>query len=525
MRRRRFITAASVGFLGACADQYGNTDDHLTPDSSASTTTPAIDKIPDEGGSSVPTRRKAFLASVGKAPFALGVASGDPRQTSVVLWTRLSGPSGEPVTSDDTSVTWTVATDPAMSDVLQEGQVLASAANGHSVHVLIEDLAPDQTVYYRFEAIGTFSPTGRTWTLPDVTVTRQVRLAAFSCQQYEEGWFSAFAGLHEDQPDLVVHVGDYIYTRAGSKNAGRTQPLAHPTDLQAFRVLWATYRLDHDLQRAHAAFPWASVWDDNEIASNHAGRMTGTKGEAAYRAWWENQPTAASFPNPESDFVVHQLLELGGVARLWMLDTRQYRSTQVCDPIEGLPAIARCDAVDDPDRTLLGDTQEDWLARGIDKTDGRWDLIAQQTVFADMAISITGESGINNDQWDGYAAARNRLLKNLEGHDRASIISGDIHAAMINNISFGQTTVTEVVTPSVTTAMSSSLAAGLTLALAGRSDIEMFQPFEHGYVIIDVSTDELTARFRWVDPLRSASVVRPGPSFDRQAGTPLSRSR
>jgi alkaline phosphatase D len=525
MRRRRFITAAGLGLLGACADQYGDPDDPVTPDSSTSTAAPKTDESPDEGESLVPTRRKVFLASVGEAPFALGVASGDPRQTSVVLWTRLSGPSGEPVTANDTSVTWTVAADPAMSDVLQEGQVLASAANGHSVHVLIEDLAPDQTVYYRFEAIGALSPTGRTWTLPDVSVNRPVRLAAFCCQQYEEGWFSAFAGLQEDQPDLVVHVGDYIYTRAGSSNAGRTQPLAHPTDLQAFRVLWAAYRLDRDLQRAHAAFPWVSVWDDNEIAGNHAGRMTGPKGEAAYRAWWEHQPTAASLPDPQSDFVVHQLLELGGVARLWMLDTRQYRSTQVCDPIESLPAMARCDAVDDPGRTLLGDAQEAWLANGIDRTDGRWDLMAQQTVFVDMAISITGETGINNDQWDGYAAGRKRLLGNLNGHERAAIISGDIHAAMINNINSGQTTVTEVVAPSVTTAMSSSLAVGLTLALAGRGDIEMFQPLEHGYVIIDIDADELTARFRWADPLNSASVVRTGPSFGRQAGTSMSRSR
>ena len=523
MQRRRFITAAGVGLLGACADRYGDVDDRLTPDSS--TSTPATDDTPDDDRSLVPTRRKPFLTSVGTAPFALGVASGDPRQTSVVLWTRLSGPGGEPVTSDDTSVRWTVATDPAMSDVLQKGEVLASAAEGHSVHVLIEDLAPDQTVYYRFEAVGRFSPTGRTWTLPDVTATRQVRLAAFCCQQYEEGWFGAFAGLHEDQPDLVVHVGDYIYTRAGSTNAGRTQPLAHPADLQAFRVLWAAYRLDHDLQRAHAAFPWVSVWDDNEIASNHAGRMTGAGGEAAYRAWWEHQPTAASLPDPQSDFVVHQLLELGGVARLWMLDTRQYRSPQVCDRFEGLPAMARCDAVDDPGRTLLGEAQEKWLARGIDKTDGRWDLMAQQTVFADMAISITGETGINNDQWDGYAAARNRLLESLNGHERAAIISGDIHAAMINNIKSGQTTVSEVVTPSLTTAMSSSLATGLTLALAGRGDIEMFQPLEHGYVIIDIDADELTARFRWADPLMSPSAVRPGPSFDRQAGTPMSRAR
>ncbi|MDG2112560.1 MAG: alkaline phosphatase D family protein, partial [Actinomycetota bacterium] len=192
---------------------------------------------------------------------------------------------------------------------------------------------------------------------------------------------------------------------------------------------------------------------------------------------------------------------------------------QVCGRLDDLPAHERCDLVDDPERTMLGLPQEAWLQEGF-VDDGRWDLIAQQTVMADMSVTVGGVTGVNNDQWDGYAAARERLVTAAQTNPRSVVLSGDIHAAMVTTVradTVGEGTVrdgssensggsiAEFVAPSATTRMNSSLAVGLQLALLSRPDIHAFAPSVHGYVLIDLASERLGATYRNLDPLDPAS--------------------
>jgi alkaline phosphatase D len=530
VQRRGFLAGLASGFAAACTplseqDRGSAPNNELSQTSGEGTTTPSTSAPPL---TQTKPRRETFVPASPSDPFGFGVASGDPTSSTIVLWTRLADADGQPVSTNDVTLTWRLAADEAFSNVLQSGEAVAQGADGHSVHVLVADLQADTTIFYRFELGEHISIVGRTWTLPDQAAPRAVRLAACSCQQYEEGFFGAYRGMDDDDPDLVVHLGDYVYERRGTDPIVRTQPAQNPTDLVGIRSLWAAARTDSDLAAAHASRPWVMMWDDHEIAGDHAGRVTGGQGDAAYQAWWEFQPTSAERPVPGVPFVTHRMVDLG-TARLWLLDTRQYRSVQVCEALPDLPGIERCDEVDDPARTMLGSEQEQWLYEGINPDDGRWDIVAQQTVMADLSISLAGPVAINNDQWDGYPAARERLLAAFSGHERAMVLSGDLHAAMVNSVESdlvkvgtvdgsGTSALPEIVTPSVTTHMSSSIATGLSLALLGKRHISMFDPDLHGYVLLDVDPLGVVVRFRQADERSQQSTTVDGPVYEIPAG-------
>ncbi len=529
MQRRGFLAGLASTFAVAC-----------TPLSEQEAVSDAVDPGPTTGDVPAPTTsitpplvstattRPDFTPQVPNAPFGFGVASGDPTSHSVTLWTRLADLDGFPVSAGDQTIGWSVALDPAMVNIVDAGDSTATVDNGHSLHVSVAELAPDTTYYFRFAHESGESIVGRTWTMPSTDLPRPIRIAALSCQQYEEGFYGAYDGFADDEPDLVVHLGDYVYERRGSAPTVRSQSVESPSDIAGMRSLWSTARLDSSLMAAHGSRPWVMMWDDHEIAGNHAGRVTDERGDAAYQAWWEFQPMSAARPEPDVPFVTHRMVNLG-VARLWLLDTRQYRSALVCEPLPDLPGIDRCEAVDEPSRTMLGLDQEQWLYDGINADDGQWDIVAQQTVMADLSISLAGAVAINNDQWDGYPQARTRLLDAFAGHERAFVLSGDLHAAMLNTVEGGTveggTVLPEVVAPSVTTRMSNTIAIGLSLALLGKSHIHLFDPNLHGYVILDIDPLGTLVRFRQADPRDRHPDVVEGPSYEIIAGTSTPRRR
>ena len=445
MDRRTFIAAASATVATACsaAEDDGapgivatTTDSSQAPPTSTSEPTAAV------------VASEPHLASTAASPFGVGVASGDPTSDGVTIWTRLADVDGSSLGGGDQLVAWEVATEPDFVRVVQRGDLLAEARHGHSVRIAVGGLGPG-FVYYRFRLGEATSVIGRTRTMAAAT-GRPFRLALLSCQHYEEGWFTAHRHVVDDEPDLVVHVGDYIYGRPGTAPTVRSQPVHGPVDLADYRSLYSTYRADPHLQMLHAAAPFVAVWDDHEVTQNDVGTVDNPSRASAYRAWWEFQPTRVGPPDEQGRLRIHRKIDIADMARLWLLDGRQYRSPQVCERSDVLPAFERCEEVDDESRTMLGADQERWLDEGV-ADDGRWDVFAQQTVMADLSLRLGGVTGINNDQWDGYAAARSRFLATASSNPRSVVLSGDIHAAMANVIRDSGSEVAEFVAPSVTT--------------------------------------------------------------------------
>ncbi len=205
-------------------------------------------------------------------PFTLGIASGDPLANGVVICTRLApDPINRGGMPDATYfVGWELAADPAMKEVVRKGTARAQAKHGHSVHVDVRGLRPEREYWYRFRVGTHISPIGRTRTAPRAN-TRPAALTfgLVSCQRYSSVYYTAYDDLVSTAPDLVVHVGDYIYESPG--NGVRSDPLPESVTLDQYRNRYALYKGDASLQAAHEVAPWLFTSDDHEVENNHAG--------------------------------------------------------------------------------------------------------------------------------------------------------------------------------------------------------------------------------------------------------------
>jgi len=210
--------------------------------------------------------------------FTLGVASGEPRPHSVVLWTRLAP---APLQADGgmpdhaVAVRWEVATDEGFRQVVQRGTTITDAKRAHSVHVEVAGLDSHRPYFYRFLVADQVSPTGRTRTapLPGANVQR-LRVALASCQHFEMGHYAAHREIARSDVDLVLFVGDYVYlyeVKKPHRIRHHALTLNDAPSLADFRVHHANYKLDADLRAAHAAHPWLLMWDDQEIRNDYDG--------------------------------------------------------------------------------------------------------------------------------------------------------------------------------------------------------------------------------------------------------------
>ncbi|WP_231333430.1 alkaline phosphatase D family protein [Actinomadura graeca] len=375
-------------------------------------------------------------------PFELGVASGDPDPGGFVLWTRLAphpladdGHGGMP--DRDVTVEWQVAEDERFRRVARGGRVTARREGAHSVHAEVGGLRPGAEYFYRFRAGGHVSPTGRTRTAPAPGAPSPLTFGAVSCACYEHGYFTAYRRLAERHPDLVVHLGDYLYEDAAG--AHETLPIVRRhtpgkcRTLADYRRRHAQYRADGDLQAAHAAAPWAVVWDDHEVENNWAGNVPGStvpgfpaRKRAAIRAYYEHMPLRPSAYR-DGRIRLTRRLDWGATAALHLLDTRQYRSDQPCD--DGLRE--GCDDRLDPRRALLGPAQLRWLESGLRGSRARWNVLAQQVFLAQRDHRLGPGRRMALDGWDGYAAERDRLMGALVASRAANpvVLTGDVHVA------------------------------------------------------------------------------------------------
>jgi alkaline phosphatase D len=388
-------------------------------------------------------------------PFAAGIASGAPAPTSVVLWTRLVGTAlpATPVT-----VRWEVADDEGFTRIVQTGQAQALPELAHSVHVEAQGLAPDRWYFYRFMAGDWASPSGRTRTfpLPDA-MARRLRLAYASCQRWEHGWFSAWRHLRADAPDVVAFLGDYIYEYPGAANAVRPGSGNWVLDLADYRARYALYKSDPDLQAMHAACPWLFTWDDHEVQNDYAGEQAGDSGPAvadfarrraaAYQAWYEHMPVRASVLSRAlqsaalgSSLRIHGELRFGRLAQLLLLDNRQYRGAQACTRGgrfgSGVVNPLACASWDDPARSMLGMEQEAWLKERLAAGGAAWTVLAQGTLFGPRDFVPGPGQLLWNDGWDGYAAARARLVQDLQGTRARNpvLLGGDVHENWVGHV-------------------------------------------------------------------------------------------
>jgi alkaline phosphatase D len=369
-------------------------------------------------------------------PFKLGVASGEPTPDGVVIWTRLapspfdemSGMAPDPVT-----LQWQVASDEGMSKVVAKGTAIADPAMGHSVHVEVLGLKPHRHYWYVFRAGSEISPKGRTRTLPAAgSAVNTARLGIVSCQKFEHGYFTGFQHLAREEIDLVVHLGDYIYEKKGKFNKVRTHHGGTCHEVEEYRARYAQYKMEGELQAAHAAHPWVVSFDDHEVTNDYAGGDEGNgdpndemtaRRTAAYQAYYENMPLRrASIPNGPY-IQMYRRLQFGNLLAINMIDTRQYRTEQPC---YGGKATERCDEVFDPKAEMLGAAQEKWLYDGLGASTARWNTLAQQVIVAPRQLD---ENAYSMDKWDGYEMPRRRLLKALVDRKVPNpiILSGDNH--------------------------------------------------------------------------------------------------
>jgi alkaline phosphatase D len=398
-------------------------------------------------------RRPRSAAHFNRDPFTLGVASGYPSPDGFVLWTRLAPQPLAPDGGLDPLVIptqWEIATDERMRKVVRSGTSYATPEWAHSVHVEVSGLPSTRRYWYRFRAGGAVSPVGRTWTAaaPGSSLAR-LRLTVANCQQYEHGYYVAYRRMLEDEPDLIVHVGDYIYEQSwGTTPFVRHHEAGECYTLDDYRARYALYKSDPDLRAAHAHGPWLLTWDDHEVDNDYADDISEQDDDpvlflqrraAAYRAYYEHQPLPRQCVPFGPNLRLYQQSSHGDLARIYLLDERQYRSPGACPPpgYRGGHDVTQCPEREAENRTMFGSRQEEWLQAELADSRAQWNVLAQGVLMAQMNEQPGPIARYWTDAWNGYPAARRRLLQALADLRVSNpvVISGDLHAFVVSDLS------------------------------------------------------------------------------------------
>ena len=498
--------------------------------------------------------RPGSASAAAQLSFDHGVASGDPLEDGVILWTRLSG-AGE----GSHRLRWIVAADPSMQTVAREGSVWTDDWADYTAKVDVRGLAPGTTYYYRFEIDGVRSPTGRTRTLPSGSVD-SASFAVVSCSNHPAGFFHVYREIaNRDELDAVIHLGDYIYEYALGEYATERaealdrvpEPLGEVITLDDYRQRHAQYKSDPDSQAMLARHPLIAVWDDHEItndawrggAQNHQdeeGRWAERR-DAAIRAYHEWMPIRSTPRGPDTR--TFRSFRYGDLASLTMLDTRLYGRDQQPDAGTDVTPDSVKAALGDPERRMLGRRQESWLRRTLwADTVTTWQLIGQQVMLAPVRApeleplldrdrpSMLSREQLDHytamsqgnppmilDTWNGYPHAREAFLADLEHHTRNPVVlSGDLHTSMANDVyrAGGEAPVTvELITSSVSSpGFAEYLPMESPAALADATrEINPFVRYmeteRRGWVHVVLTHEECLAEWHLVDTVHAREYV------------------
>lgn len=458
------------------------------------------------------------------SPFSLGVASGDPSEDGVVLWTRLAPDplNGGGMVPGAVEVTWEIAEDDAMRRIVKSGRAAATADWAHAVHVEADGLQPHREYWYRFHAGAATSPIGRTRTLPrskdDVD---RLRFAFASCQHYETGFFTAYRHMATEDLDLVFHLGDYIYEYAGIDNRVRKHRGAEIMTLEEYRNRYAQYKLDPDLQAAHAAFPFIVTPDDHEVENNYANDISENndprdaflrRRAAAYQAYYEHMPLRRRSVPSGPNIQLYRQFGYGRLASFFVLDTRQYRTDQPC----GDGQKAECPGMKDPKATMMGAAQEKWLFDAMSRSKGRWNVIPQQVMVAKVDQMPGPEERYSMDQWSAYDAGRTRLLEFLASRRGANpvVLTGDIHSNWVNDLKVNfrdadaPAIATEFVGTSITSGGDGVDQTPRMKDVLGENPFVRFQNSQRGYVSCSVTSGAWHADYQVLEHVSKPDAPR-----------------
>jgi alkaline phosphatase D len=472
-------------------------------------------------------------------PFQVGIASGDPTPDGFVLWTRLASKPLEPKGGMDpcpVDVSWEIADDDAMRRVVRRGTQVASPELAHSVHVEANGLAPDRWYWYRFRVGDAESPIGRTRTMPALDSTpEKLRFAFASCQDYEDGYYTAYEHMAKDDPDLVFHLGDYIYENAPTDGLVRKLVGKELESLDDFRIRHAQHKGDSLLQAMHARCPWIVTWDDHELANDYAGEISEEpvidpatfllRRAAAYQAYYEMMPLRKKSLPHGPNLQLYRNVSFGRLAEFLVLDTRQYRTDQ--------PHAGEMHEIDDlatsPKATILGGHQMHWLQSSLAESSARWNVLAQQVLMATVEFTLGEKQGFSMEKWSGYMHDRQSLVQFLANRQIANpvVLTGDIHSNWVNDLRADDRMVE---TPIVATEfVGTSLSSGGNGAedrdrektlMANNPCVRFFNQ-ERGYVRCTVMPKQWTTDYRtvpYVDKLGAPVTTRA--TFVIEAGQP-----
>ncbi|MFN2544913.1 MAG: alkaline phosphatase [Actinomycetota bacterium] len=466
--------------------------------------------------------------------FRHAVASGDPTQSSVILWTRVTGGP------DDVPVQWVVASDRDLIHVVARGEAVAAADADHTVHVDATGLDEATTYFYGFEVLGEHSPVGRTRTLP--ADPDHLRLAMVSCAKYAAGFFNGYARI-ADRADLdfVVHLGDYIYEVSNHPPPSQTPPadIGRPympehecVTLEDYRARYAHYRSDPDVQRLHVTHPVMATVDDHEFADGawregsieHREDRDGPWADrkaAAFRARWEWQPYRMLDAGDPTR--VFRSVSLGDLADLIFIDTRSRRDGPGVGP-----------RMDDPARTQLQPEQRSWFLDALGSSRARWRIVGNGSCMSqiwDEAIPQDARAGLvklkmlnptadgpDPDQWDGYPLERDAIYETMErGPRNVVVLSGDVHVSLANELKRSRDA-DPVAVEFVTTSLTSqnlddkmgweprTRSVGLEAAWVAASPYTRWADLDsHGYVVVDVTPERVVGEWWFADTVLKQS--------------------
>ena len=459
-------------------------------------------------------------------PFAHGIASGDPTTDRVMLWTHVASEA------DSVPVSWTVARDPKLSDVVASGETAAEAEHDHTVHVDVTELEPGVTYHYGFSAEGEDSPVGRTWTLR--SEADRLRFAMCSCAKHNAGFFNAYARIAEcDDLDFLLHLGDYIYEAGNTPAKGQTpgadigrdfDPLEECRTLDEYRTRYRQYHRDPDVQALHRSLPIIPTLDDHELADGawaggsdaHDPKLHGPwedRKAAAFRARWEWLP--ARPPDPGDPTRVFRKIAVGDLADIFLLDIRSRRDQPALEP-----------TMSDSQRSMLGREQRDWLMGALDDSTGAWRLVGSPSIMhqtfsenpselletAMLKLKLMDEDGEgpDEDQWDGYPAERDAVLEKFSALDDVVVLSADIHVSVASRLTRnGAPVAVEITAPSLTSQnldeklkldpRDESIVASEREFTEALDHVEWCEFSGHGYVVCDVDRERVRAEWWLVD--------------------------
>ena len=444
------------------------------------------------------------LGPKAEGKFTHGIASGDPDQNSVVLWTRYV-----PNNNSLVRIRYEVALDDKFTSLVTHGTSKASAENDFCIKVIADGLEPGSTYYYRFTDGTIHSQTGRTRTLP--RQTDHIKIGVVNCAKYTGGYYHAYDELAKmDDVDVVIHLGDYIYESgattpkdsyyAAYQKTGRQHDPQHQCiTLEDYRTRYAQYRADTSLQKLHANFPMIPIWDDHEIAMKQgkpdkkelveAWQKRKDNSIIAYHEWLPLRPDA--FEN------IYRSFQFGDLVNLMMLDTRVCCRSKVTKTEASLM---------DTTRHIIGNKQLYWIFDEVEKHQSAWNVFGNQILLAKKNRGWA--------RWQGYPRDRDRLLQFIEKHEDKNFVvtTGNAHNPhhyIIFNETKTDTLLHEFLPGSISSGNNSEKARyNQTIIdkedkrLREAENVLWFHQDSHGFIVLDIKKDRLKALWYFVSTIR-----------------------